>query len=90
MTGVGIDGGDHPIRRGALEDPEAPVAGFLDVLASQQRRRLGHPRVQPLAPQGGMSPVGIPDQRIHQRLAGGPVGPVTGRLARRAVVILPA
>ena len=28
----GVHGGDDPIRRGPLEDPEAPVAGFLDVL----------------------------------------------------------
>jgi len=55
MTGLGIDRGDDPVGRGALEDPEAPVGGLLDVLAGdgdQQRRRLGHPRAQPFAPQG--------------------------------------
>ena len=65
--------------------------GLLDVLAGdggQQRRCLGHPGVQPLAPQGVMRPVAVADQRIHQLLAGGPIGPVTSRLARRSVVIL--
>ena len=35
-----------------------------------------------------MGPVGIPDQRVDQRLAGRPIGPVTGRLAGRGIVVL--
>ena len=31
MTGLGIDSGDDPVGRGALEAPEAPVGGLLDV-----------------------------------------------------------
>jgi hypothetical protein len=86
-----VDGGDHPVRRGPVEDPEAPVIGLLDVLAGdrgQQRRGLGHPGVQPLVPQGVMGPVGVADQRVHQLLPRLAVLPVTGRLARRPVVIL--
>jgi hypothetical protein len=48
-----VDDWDHPVRRGALEDAEAPVIGLLNVLAgdrSQQRRGLGDARIQPLAP----------------------------------------
>ena len=91
VAGLGIHRGDDPVGRGALEDPEAAVAGLLDVLAGdggQQRGRLGHPWVQPLAPQGVVGPVGVADQRVHQLLPGGPIGPVTGRLARRGVVVL--
>jgi hypothetical protein len=86
-----VDRGDHPVRRGAVEDAEAPVIGLLDVLAgdrSEQRRGLGDARVQPLAPQGVVRPVGVADQRVHQLLPRLAVLPVTGRLARRAVVIL--
>ena len=91
VAGLGVHGGDDPIRCGPLEDPKAPVRRLLDVLAGhrgQQRRRLGHPRIQPFAPQGKVGPAGIPDQRVHQRLTGRPIGPVTGRLARRPVVVL--
>jgi hypothetical protein len=35
-----------------------------------------------------VGPVGVADQGVDQRLTGGPVGPVTGRLARRPVVII--
>jgi hypothetical protein len=35
-----------------------------------------------------VGPVGVADQRVHQRLPGGPVGPVTSRLARRGIVVL--
>ena len=58
------------------------------VTVANSAGRLGHPGVQPLAPQGVVGPVGVADQRVHQRLAGGPIGPVTGRLARRGVVVL--
>jgi hypothetical protein len=91
VAGLGIHRGDHPVGRGALEDPEAAVAGLLDVLAGdggQQHRRLSHSWVQPLASQGKVGPVGVADQRIHQRLTGGPVGPVTSRLARGGIAIL--
>jgi hypothetical protein len=91
MTGLGIDGGDDPIRGGALKDPEAPVGGLFDVLTGdggQQRRRLDHSWGQPLAPQPIVGPVGVADQRVHQHLAGSTVGPVTGRLARRPVIVV--
>ena len=91
VAGLGVHRGDDPVGRGALEDPEAAVVGLLDVLAGhhgQQHGRLGHPFIQPLAPQGVMGPVGVTDQRVHQRLAGGPVAPVAGRLARRGIVVL--
>ena len=91
VAGLRIHRRDDPVKGGARKDPEAPVMGLLDVLAGdggQQRRCLGHPGVQPLAPQGVMRPVAVADQRIHQLLAGGPIGPVTSRLARRSVVIL--
>jgi hypothetical protein len=35
-----------------------------------------------------MGPVGVADQRIHQRLASLAILPVTGRLARRDIVLL--
>src|SRR5215216_3022360 len=35
-----------------------------------------------------MGPIGIPDQSVHQRLPGGRVLPVAGRLARRGIVVL--
>jgi hypothetical protein len=35
-----------------------------------------------------MGPIGIPDQGVHQRLPGGRVLPVAGRLARRGIVVL--
>jgi hypothetical protein len=53
VAGLGVDGGDDSIRRGALEDPKAAVVGLLDVLAGhggQQLSRLGHRWVQPLVP----------------------------------------
>jgi hypothetical protein len=90
VAGLGVDGGDDPIRCGPLEDPEAAVAGLLDVLAGHRRQqfgRLGHPGVQPLLAQGKVGPIGVADQGVHQRLPSGPVGPVTSRLARRGVVI---
>jgi hypothetical protein len=55
VTGLGIHRRDDPVGGGPLEDSEAAVVGLLDVLAGdggQQRRRLGHPWVQPLVPQG--------------------------------------
>ena len=91
VAGLGVDGRDDPIRRGALEDAEAAIAGLFDILAGdggQQHGRLGDPRVQPLAPQGVVGPVAVADQGVHQRLPSLAVLPVTGRLARRGVVIL--
>jgi hypothetical protein len=76
---------------GPLEDPEAAICGFLDVLAGddgQQLARPRDPRVQPFAAQGIVSPVGVADQRVHQLLAGGGVVPVAGRLPRCGVVVL--
>ena len=78
MAGVGVDGGDHPIRGHLLGDAPAPVGaiGALDgfhVLAGdqrQQRHRLGGPRTQLLLGQMPQQPVRIADQRIHQLLAG--------------------
>jgi hypothetical protein len=93
VAGLRIHHRDDPVRGGALEDPEAAVMGLGEVLAGdggQQRRRLGHPGVQPLVPQGVVGPVAVADQRIHQLLAGGPIGPVTSWLAGRGVVVLAA
>ena len=91
MPRLGVDGGDDPVRGGPFEDPEAPVRSLLNVLAGdggQQRGRLGHPFIQPLAPQGIVRPVGVADQRVHQRLPSLAILPVTGRLARRSIVVL--
>jgi hypothetical protein len=91
VAGLGIHRRDDPIRRGALEDAEAAIAGLFDVLAGdggQQHGRLGDPRVQPLVPQGVVRPVAVADQGVHQRLPSLAVLPVTGRLARRSIVVL--
>jgi hypothetical protein len=93
VAGLRIHGGDDPVGRGALEDPEAAIVGLLDVLAGhdgQQRRRLGQPRIQPLAPQGVVGPVAVADQPVHQLLPRGPILPVAGRLSRCLIIVIAA
>jgi len=70
-------------RADHLVQPAPPHA-----VLGQQRGRLGHPLLQPLTAQGVVGPVGVADQRVHQLLPRLAVLPVTGRLARRGVVIL--
>jgi hypothetical protein len=91
MPRLRVDDGDDPVGSGALEDPGAAVRGLLDVLAGdggQQHGRLSGSFIQPLTPQGVVGPVGVADQGVHQLLAGGRIGPVTGRLPRCGVVVL--
>jgi hypothetical protein len=91
VAGLWVDGGDDPVGCGARKDPETPVSCLLDVLAGdggQQRGRLGGSFIQPLPTKGVVGPVGVADQRVHQRLPGLAILPVTGRLARRSIVIV--
>ena len=78
VPGLGVDGGDHPVRGDPPGDPPPPVGavGALDrfhVLAGdqrQQRHRLGGPRAQFLLGQVPQQPVRIADQRVDQLLPG--------------------
>jgi hypothetical protein len=91
VPGLRVHGGDDPVGLSAFEDAEAPIRRLLDVLAGhggQEHRCFGGSWIQPLVPQGKVGPVGVADQRVHQRLPGGPVGPVTSWLAGCAVVVL--
>ena len=45
VAGLGIDGGDHAVRRDAAHDPKHAVHALFDVLTDhrrEQRRRLRH------------------------------------------------
>jgi hypothetical protein len=92
VAGLPVHRGDDPIRRGALGEPEPAVIGLLGVLAHYDRQQFGrlpHARIQRLAAQDSQAPVAITGQRVDQPLAGDRVVPVTGRLARRPIVVGP-
>ena len=98
VPGVGVDGGDHPVRRGPPGDPPPPVGavgalGRFDVLAGHQRQQrhrfgrlptLGLDRVEVQSVQQGE---GVADQRGHQLVTGGRVVPRDRRLPGLRVVL---
>jgi len=91
VAGLRVDQRQHPIRGDALGDDEAAVGGLLDILADhgrQQLGRLGGVWAELDAAQGVQRPVAIPEQRVHQLLAGGLIVPVADRLAGLLVVVV--
>ena len=86
VPGVGVDGGDHPVRRDLAGDPPPPVGavgalGGLDVLAGDQRQqrhrlgRLARPSRRVARVEPGQHRQRVADQRVDQLVAGGRVVP---------------
>jgi hypothetical protein len=93
MPRVRVDGGDDPVRGDPPGDPEHPGLVLLQILtghASQQRRRLRHPRPKFQPIQRRQQRTGVAGQRINQFIPGRRVVIVTGRLPRGGVVIIAA
>ena len=95
VPGLGVDGGDHPLRGHLPGDPPAPVGavgalGRFDVLAGHQRQqpdRLRRGRPEFLLGQVPQQPVRITDQGVDQPRPGVGVVPGDRRLARIVVVV---
>lgn len=90
-SGLGIDGGDHPIRGDLPSDPQRPVVAGLQVLTEDRGQqphrltgRLGHIG-EPV--EDGEQGVTVACAGVHQGVAGGLVVPVDDRLAGAAVVV---
>ena len=94
MPGIGIDGGDDPVRGDPPGDPEHPGRVLLQVLAGH----AGQQRPLPAPPPGPSScpiqrrqqRIGVFGQRIDQFRPGRRVVIVAGRLARGGVVVVAA
>ena len=95
VPGLGIHGGDHPLRGHLPGDAPASVGaigalGGFDVLPGDQRQqpdRLGRGRVEFLLGQVSQQPVRVRDQGIHQLFASVGVVPGNRRLPRQGVVV---
>ena len=95
VPGLGIHGGDHPVRHGAPGDAPAPVPaigvlGRLHVLAGDQRQQAHRVRrrlTQLDIGQLGRQPYRITDQTVHQVGPGRLVVPGDPWFARVGVVV---
>ena len=91
VPGLGIHGGDHPVRGDPAGDREDPVDTDVQVLAEygrQQCARLGQDRAQLATIQHPEHRCAVLGQRVDQDLAGGRVVVVTDRLPRDRIVII--
>jgi hypothetical protein len=93
VPGIRVDGGDDPVLGHLPDDPEHPVDVLVEVLADhggQQRGRLRHPRLELPTVEGAQQRPRVPRRRVHQRLTGRPVLPVTDRLPGTRIAVAAA
>ena len=91
VPGLGVDGGDHPVRGDLAGDPPPAVGavgalGGFDVLPGdqrQQRHRLGGRGPRSCVGQVRQQPVGVADQGVDQLVAGVAVVPGDRRFPGR-------
>ena len=91
VTGLGINGGDHPIRRDFPGDTECGIATILTVLAQDRGQQFPG-----LADRAGHLPAledaqtrePVRSEISHEQFAGRGVIPIADRFAGRAVVII--
>ncbi len=94
---VGVHGADHPVLHHALRDPpprtltQAGLINELDVLAGDQGEQPDRVpgRTGRLLAERVEDGVGVADQRVDQRVAGGRVVPGDPRFAGVVVVMRP-
>ncbi len=95
MAGLGVDGGDHPVRGRPFGDAPPPIGaiGIVNrfyVLAGDQRQlrdRFGSAGTEFLVGHMPQHAVGIADQRVHQRGSRGGIIPADRRFPRIVVIM---